>query len=137
MDPSQQAEMARQIMKVYMAMLPVIAILTVFGVVVQWKVFTKAGQPGWACLIPIYGAVVLCRVANKPGWWVLLFLIPLVNIVIAIMVMIGLAEAFGKGGGFIVGLLFLNPIFMAILAFGDAQHRKLGPASAGVQPALT
>jgi len=91
----------------------------------MWKVFSKAGQPGWGCLIPIYNAYLLCKIAGKPGWWVLLMLIPLVNIVIAIMVTIDLAKNFGKGVGFALGLLFLGFIFYPILGFGDAQYRPV------------
>jgi hypothetical protein len=102
--------------------------LAIFVVVIVswWKVFTKAGQPGWAALIPIYNAYVLCKVAGKPGWWVLLLLIPCVNIVIAFMVMLGVATNFGKSVGFAIGLFFLGFIFFPILAFGDATYQ--GPA---------
>lgn len=90
--------------------------------VAMWKVFTKAGQPGWACLIPIYNAYVFLKIAGKPGWWLLLLLIPLVNIIIWIVALIAFAQKFGKGGGFVAGLIFLPFIFYPILAFGDAQY---------------
>jgi hypothetical protein len=88
-----------------------------------WKVFTKAGEPGWACLIPIYNTYILCKIAGKPGWWVILFLVPIVSIVIAFIVCIAVAERFGKGAGFGVGLALLGFIFFPILAFGDAQYQ--------------
>lgn len=88
-----------------------------------WKVFTKAGKPGWASIIPIYNLIVLLEIAGKPLWWIILLLIPIVNIVIAILVYISLAEKFGKGAGFGIGLIFLPFIFFPILAFGDAQYR--------------
>ncbi|HEY6090644.1 MAG TPA: DUF5684 domain-containing protein [Gemmatimonadales bacterium] len=94
----------------------------VFGIATMWKVFEKAGQPGWACIVPIYNAVVMCRIAGKPGWWVLLYLIPLVNFVIAVMVTHNISVNFGKGVGFTLGLLFLGPIFYPILAWGDAEY---------------
>lgn len=100
----------------------------VFAIVVQWKIFTKAGQPGWASIIPIYNIIVLLEIVGKPWWYLLLMLIPIVNIVILIMVMIALAKVFGKDGGFAVGLILLSIIFMAILAFGDAKY--LGPQAA-------
>ncbi len=100
----------------------------VFAIVVQWKIFTKAGQPGWASIIPIYNIIVLLEIVGKPWWYLLLMLIPFVNIVILIMVMIALAKVFGKDGGFAVGLILLSIIFMAILAFGDAKY--LGPQAA-------
>ena len=96
-----------------------VAVLVIAG---MWKVFTKAGKPGWAAIIPIYNMIVLLQIAGKPLWWFLLFFIPVVNIVIAVMVMIGVAKAFGKGTGFALGLLFLSPIFIPMLGFGDAQY---------------
>jgi len=88
-----------------------------------WITFTKAGQPGWACLIPIYNMVVLCRIAGKPWWWILLMIIPLVNFVIIIMLYIALAKNFGKGTGFGLGLVFLGFIFFPMLAWGDATYQ--------------
>ncbi len=96
-----------------------VAILVIAG---MWKVFTKAGKPGWAAIIPIYNIIVLLQIAGKPAWWFLLFCIPVVNIVIAVIVMINVAKAFGKGTGFALGLLFLSPIFIPMLGFGSAQY---------------
>jgi hypothetical protein len=87
-----------------------------------WKVFTKAGEPGWASIVPIYNAIVLLKIAGKPVWWIVLLLIPGVNIVIAFMVMIDLAHNFGKSTGFGVGLTLLGFIFFPILGFGDARY---------------
>lgn len=87
-----------------------------------WKVFTKAGQPGWAVLIPIYNAYILLKVAGKPGWWLLLLFIPIVSIVVGIMVVVSVAANFGKGIGFAVGLILLPMIFYPILAFGNAEY---------------
>jgi len=87
-----------------------------------WRIFTKAGQPGWACLIPIYNVYILLKIAGKPGWWLILFLIPIVNIVVAILVALAVAENFGKSGGFVIGMVLLPMIFYPILAFGDAQY---------------
>ena len=92
-----------------------------------WKVFTKAGQPGWASIIPIYNLVVLLQIAGKPIWWILLMLIPVVNIVVAIMVWHAVSTNFGKGVGFTLGLVFLCFIFIPILAWSDAQY--LGPSA--------
>ena len=90
--------------------------------VAMWKVFTKAGKPGWGAIIPIYNVVLLCDIAGKPGWWVLLYFIPLLNIVISIIVSVGVAKNFGKGTGFGLGLAFLSVIFYPILAFGSADY---------------
>ncbi len=92
-----------------------------------WKVFTKAGQPGWASLIPIYNGYVLCQIAGRPGWWVVLFLIPIVNIVVSALVSFDVARAFGKTTGFGIGLWLLSFIFYPILGFGDAQYQ--GPSA--------
>jgi hypothetical protein len=93
----------------------------------MWKVFTKAGQPGWAAIVPIYNAIVLLQIVGRPLWWIVLFLIPLVNFIVAIMVAIDLAKSFGKGTGFAMGLVFLGIIFYPILGFGSARY--IGPAA--------
>jgi hypothetical protein len=98
-----------------------LAVLVLF-IVSMWKVFTKAGQPGWACIIPIYNLYILLKIAGKPGWWLLLFLIPIVNLVILIIVAIDIAKNFGKGTGFGIGLAFLGFIFYPILAFSEARY---------------
>ena len=97
----------------------IVGILVIAG---MWKVFTKAGKPGWAAIIPIYNTIVLLQIAGKPIWWIVLLFIPIVNIIIAVLVMIGVAKSFGKGTGFALGLLFLSPIFIPILGFSDAQY---------------
>lgn len=101
--------------------------ISIFSIVTMWKVYVKAGKPGWACLIPVYNLVVLFQIAGMNPLLILLFLIPFVNFVaipvLMIMLYIKLAKAFGKSGGFAVGLLFLNVIFMAILAFSDAEYQ--------------
>ena len=87
-----------------------------------WKLFSKAGQPGWASIIPIYQTVVMLQVAGKPIWWIILLFVPIANIVIVIMMTIGIAKNFGKGTGFGLGLFFLFPIFMPILGLGSAEY---------------
>lgn len=104
----------------------------VFYIAAMWKVYTKAGQPGWAAIIPIYNLIVLLQIAGKPVWWVLLMLIPVVNIVFAIMVWHAVSTNFGKGVGFTLGLIFLSFIFIPILAWGDAQY--LGPNAGSPVP---
>ena len=95
----------------------------------MWKVFTKAGQPGWAILIPIYNLYIMCKIAGRPGWWVLLMLIPFVNFIIAIILYVDIAKNFGKGAGFAVGMLFLPFIFFPILGFGSAQYQGSSAAA--------
>ena len=88
-----------------------------------WKVFVKAGKPGWAAIVPIYNLVVLVEISGKPMWYIVLFFIPCVNLVGAILVGIGVAEKFGKSAAFGVGLGLLSPIFYPILGFSDAQYQ--------------
>lgn len=107
----------------------VICAIVVLVIAAFWTVFTKAGQPGWACIVPIYNIIVLLQIARKPLWWIILMLIPLVNIVIAFLVAIEVAKNFGKTAGFGIGLALLPFIFYPILAWGDAQYRP--PALAG------
>jgi hypothetical protein len=102
----------------------------VFAIVMiasMWKMFVKAGQPGWAAIIPIYNLYILLKIVGRPGWWILLFLIPFVNFIMAIILAIDTAKSFGKGGGFAAGLILLPFIFYPILGFGSAQYQ--GPAA--------
>lgn len=88
-----------------------------------WMVFSKAGEPRWAAIVPIYNVIVLLKVAGKPWWWIVLLLIPIVNLILGIIIAIDLARNFGKGGGFAVGLIFLPFIFYPILGFGSARYQ--------------
>ena len=99
-------------------------VVAVFYIFVYWKIFEKAGLPGWGAIIPIYNVYLFLKVAKRPGWWLLLYLIPLVNIVIAIIVIFDIAKNFGKSTAFGFGLLFLSIIFYPILAFGSAEYEK-------------
>ena len=95
--------------------------LIVFFVIVEWKIYEKAGQPGWACLIPIYNIIIFLRIIGKPWWWIILFMIPGVNIVFAIWATNLLSKSFGKSEGFTVGLILLGFIFYPILGLVDAE----------------
>ena len=111
----------------------IIALLIALLVIVaMWKVFTKAGQPGWASIIPIYNVYIWCKIVGRPGWWVILMLIPFVNFIILIILSIDMAKSFGKGVGFGLGLVFLGIIFFPILGFGSAQYQ--GPAAGSLAP---
>ncbi len=87
-----------------------------------WKTFVKAGQPGWAALVPIYNLYILTKVAGRPAWWTVLFFLPLVNIVAAAVISVDVARAFGKSLLFSVGLFLLAPVFYCILGFTDAAY---------------
>lgn len=112
------------------AVSPVVFI--VYGIVVllmiaaMWKVFAKAGQPGWASIVPIYNYVVWCKIVGRPAWWVVLFFVcaPVVVIILSI----DLAKCFGKGVGFALGMVFLPFIFWPMLGFGSATYQ--GPSVA-------
>ena len=96
--------------------------IVVLMVASMWKIFVKAGKPGWAAIIPIYNTIVLLEIAGKPLWWFILLLLPIVNLVVAIMVMASVARKFGKGIGYALGMIFLFPIFLPMLAFGDSTY---------------
>lgn len=97
--------------------------LMVFIIGAYWKIYTKAGAPGWACLVPFYNFYVLCEFCGVKNWW--LIFIPFANIYIAIVSLGALARSFGKDTSFAVGLFFLGFIFYPILGYGDAQY--VGP----------
>ena len=98
----------------------------------MWKVFQKAGKPGWAAIIPIYNIIILLEITGKPIWWIVLYFIPIVNFVVALIVSIELAKRFGKGLGFGLGIALLPFIFYPILGFGDASY---GAAPGPMAPA--
>lgn len=107
--------------------LAVVVVVVIGG----WKVFEKAGQPGWAILIPFYNAYIMLKIAGRPGWWLLLYLIPVVNLVIAIIVAIDIAKAFGQSAVFGFFLLFLLfGIGYLILGFGNYRYQGQTTASA-------
>jgi hypothetical protein len=114
--------------------------LIVLMVVSLWKIFVKAGRPGWAAIIPIYQTYIQLKIVNRPGWWLLLMFIPFVNIVILIITSIDLAKAFGKSTAFgVLALAFFPFIGYPMLAFGDAQYQAPtdatpAPASAPTTP---
>jgi uncharacterized membrane protein YhaH (DUF805 family) len=102
--------------------------IAVLMVASMWKVFEKAGKPGWAALVPIYNFVVLLEIAGKPVWWIVLFFIPVVNFIVIILFSISLAKKFGKGVGYGLGLAFLGVVFYPMLGFGDARYDPNAPA---------
>jgi len=104
--------------------------VSVLMVVSMWKLFVKAGKPGWASIIPIYNIIVLLDIIDRPIWWIVLFFIPIVNWIVWIVVSFDVARYFGKGAGFGLGLWLLGFIFYPILAFGDAQYLGARPAAA-------
>ena len=102
--------------------------VVVLSIVGLWKVFAKAGQPGWAAIVPIYNLVVLLQVVGRPIWWLILCLIPCVNIVIILLICIDLAKSFGKSAGYGIGIFLVPFILIPMLGFGADQYK--GPAAA-------
>ena len=101
-------------------------IIAIIVIAARWRVYQKAGKPGWASIIPIYHLIVLLEIVGKPIWWIFLMLIPVVNIVFTIWIINLLSKSFGKNEGFTVGLLLLGFVFYPILGFGNAEYQ--GPA---------
>jgi hypothetical protein len=100
-------------------------VYTILIIAAWWKIFLKAGQPGWAAIIPIYNLIVWCKIVGRPAWWVLLLLICFP--IFFIILLIDLAKSFGKGVGFAIGLILLSIIFFPILGFGSATYQ--GPSA--------
>jgi len=100
-------------------------LVIVFYIYCLWRIFVKAGKPGWGAIVPIYNILVELEIVGRPWWWLLLMFVPVVNVVIGIIVLLDLAKVFGKSSGFGVGLILLAFIFIPILAFGDAKY--IGP----------
>ncbi len=109
-------------MGIYVVVLLAIA---VFAIVCMWKIFTKAGQPGWASIIPFYNYYVLFEIAWGNGLLFLLMFIPVANFVVMIILWVKLSQSFGYSAAFAIGLLFLPIIFLPILAFGSSRY--IGP----------
>jgi len=103
-----------------------IIIVLIYGSL--WKIFEKAGKPGWAAIIPIYNLIILLEIVGKPMIWILWLLIPCVNIVFAIWLMNLLSKSFGKSEGYTVGMIILPIVFYPMLGFGSARY--LGPSAA-------
>ena len=110
---------------VFLVIYLAIIVLVIAGV---WKPFSKAGQPGWAAIIPIFNVYIMLKVAGRPGWWLILFLIPVVNFIVAIILYNDISKSFGHGILMTLGLIFLSPIAFCIIGFGSSQYQ--GPAAA-------
>jgi hypothetical protein len=103
--------------------------ISIFTLAGMWKVFVKAGKPGWACIVPIYNMIVLVEIAQKPAWWVVMFFIPIANIIFLIMTYDALVKNFGKESGFTVGIVLLPYVFWPILGFGDSVYMGQHPTN--------
>ena len=108
-------------------LLPVCAFV-ILMIASMWIIFSKAGQPGWASIVPIYNVFVKFRICGRPAWWFLLLLVPLVNLGVWFVLCLDLARSFGKTAGYGVGLALLPFVFHPMLAFGSAQYQGAKPA---------
>ena len=99
-------------------------VFAIFYIVAGWKVFVKAGEPGWGIFVPIYNLYLICKISGRPEWWLILFFVPLVNVVIALIIAMDIAKAFSKSSGFGIGLWLLSFIFVPILGFGSATYTR-------------
>lgn len=105
--------------------------LTLVMIASMWKIFTKAGEPGWAAIVPIYNAIVLAKICGKEPWWGLLLFVPMINLVATIILMLALAQSFGKDALWGLGLIFLPIVFGPMLAFGSARYQGQRQVPAG------
>lgn len=110
-----------------MVQLLIMLIIDLLIIIGGWKLFTKAGQPGWGIIIPIYNVYLVCKIVGRSGWWVLLIFIPFVSIVVLVVLALDLAKSFGQGVGMGIGIAILPFIFIPVLGFGDAQYQ--GPSA--------
>ncbi len=110
-------------------MMPVGIMIAYFIIIIaslagMWKVYEKAGHPGWKAIIPVYNLIILMRIIRKPAWWVLLMIIPYIGIIWSVWSTNLLSKSFGKGIGTTLGLFFLPFIFYPMLGFGDDKYTK-------------
>ena len=96
----------------------------------MWKIFVKAGKPGWAAIVPIYNIIILLEIVGRPIWWILIYFV--CAPIAAIIISLDLAKSFGKEIGFGIGLIILPVIFYPMLGFGSATY--VGPAAAPKTP---
>ncbi len=121
------------------AFLFIVIALVIVSYVALWKIFEKAGQPGWKALIPIYNFWVLCEIVGRPGWWALLFLLSFIPVVgwiiptvVGIIVMLDLGKAFQKTTTFsVLGLIIFSIVGLLILGFGQDKFHKASPVKLG------
>ena len=97
----------------------ILGVVSLFYIIVEWCIFKKANCPGVACIIPLWNTWCLFKILYGHGW---LFLIPGVNIALAIAAPFRLAYVFDRGFGFMLGLIFLPWLFLPILAFGQSDY---------------
>jgi len=100
-----------------------IAAAIILVIIAKWRIFEKAGQPGWASIIPYFNFIIILKIVDKNIWWILWLFVPIANVVVGIWVTNLLAKRFGKNEGFTLGLILLPFIFYPILGFGNARFQ--------------
>lgn len=115
--------MQNEMIPVIVSFVATTAILSVLIIAASWKMYAKAGKPGWGSLIPIYNVILLLEIVNRPMWWIALMFVPFANFIVAIILTVDLAKSFGKGVGFALGLIFLPFVFFPMLGFGSAEYQ--------------
>jgi hypothetical protein len=106
----------------FLSLFFIVFIMVIFNIICQWKIFVKAGKPGWAAIVPVYNQMVLAEIGGKKDVWGLLTLIPYAGVIWSIWLVNRMAKSFGKDVGFTLGLIFLPLIFYPILAFGKTEY---------------
>jgi hypothetical protein len=101
----------------------IMMVLMVICIIAMWRIFAKAGKPGWAALIPIYNVIVLLEIVGRPVWWIVLYLVPVANLVVQILVSIDLARKFGKSVVFAIFGLILTPVGLLMLGFDKSEYK--------------
>ncbi len=114
---------------IHIVVLVVALFVAVLEIAALWRMFTKAGRPGWGAIIPIYNLYLFLKLAGRPVWWLLLYLVPGVNVIVHIVVSIGVARSFDKGTMFGIGLWLLPWIGVPILGFGSARYAGANPTA--------
>lgn len=105
-------------------MVGIYAMFFLFLAIISWRIFAKAGKPGWTSLIPIYNIIVFLEIVRAPTWWIILLCVPLINVFVSVALCGKLARVFWKGSGFALGMILAGVLFMPMLAFGSATYRE-------------
>jgi hypothetical protein len=100
-------------------------------IISMWRLYTKAGRPGWASIVPFYNQIVMIKIIGRPLWWFAMMFVPFANIVFSVMIMLEFVKSYGKDTWFGVASLFFPYVIFPIMAF-DKNIRYVGPA--GLQP---
>jgi len=110
-----------EVLGLFLVIVPLLPLILIIAGV--WKTFEKADQPGWAAIIPIFNLYVLLNVVGRPVWWLILFFVPIINVIVGVILCVDTAKAFGKGVGYALGLFFLPFVFWPLIGFGAPRYQ--------------